>query len=159
MDSLHMGEILSSITGKKRSAEIIALAMSKILRPLPMKSIPVWIEGTHLPNLLGVNLNSSGISRLLDRIGESDLHRRFLKNFMSGIKPEGSILYDITTIPAYSSLSIFEYGHAKDHAELPQVNLPIIMEKRRFLSVTFETYNGGIPDVVTLWRMVAGLGL
>ena len=153
-----MGEILSSISRKKRSAEIIALAMSKILRPLPMKSIPDWIEGTHLPNLLGLNLNSSGISRLLDRIGESDLHRRFLKNFMSGIKPEGSILYDITTLPAYSSLSIFEYGHTQDHADLPQRNLSIVMEKRRFLPVAFETYSGSIPDVVTLGRMVADLG-
>ena len=159
MDSLHIGEILSSITGKKRSAEIIALAMSKIVRPLPMKSIPAWIEGTHLPNLPGVNLNSSGISRLLDRIGESDLYRRFSKNFMSGIKLEGSLLYDITTIPAYSTLLIFEYGHAKDHAGLPQLNLSIVMEKRRFLPVAFETYSGSIPDVVTLRRMVADLGL
>lgn len=124
-----------------------------------MKSIPVWIEGTHLLILLGVILNSSGIGRLLDRIGESDLYRRFSKNFMSGTKPEGSLLSDITTISAYSSLPIFEYGHAKDHADPLQLNLPIVMEKRRFLSVTVETYNGGIPDVVTLWRMVAGLGL
>ena len=159
MDSLHMGEILSSITGKKRSAEIITLAMSKILRPLPMKSNPAWSEGTHLPNLLGVNLNSSGKSRLLDGIGESDLYRRFSKNFMSGIKPVGSILYDISTIPAYSSLPIFEYGHAKDHADPLQLNLPIVMEKRRFLSVTVETYNGGIPDAVTLERVVEDLGL
>lgn len=158
-DSLHMGEILSSITVKKGSAEIIALAMSKIVRPLPMKSIPSWIEGTHLPDLLGVNLNSSGISWLLDKIGESDLHRRFSKDFMSRIKPEGSLLYDITTIPAYSSLPIFEYGHAKDHADLPQLNLSIVMEKRRFLPMTFETYSGSIPDIVTLRRMVADLGI
>lgn len=154
-----MGETLSSITGKKRSAEIIVLAMSKILRPLPMKSIPAWIEGTYLPNLLDLNLNSSGIGRLLAGIGESDLYRRFSKNFMSGIKPEGPILYDITTIPAYSSLPIFEYDHAKDHADLPHLNLSSVMEKRRFLPVTFETYSGSTPYVVTLGRMVAGLGI
>ncbi len=97
-----------------------------------MKSIPAWIEGTRLPNLLGVDLNSSRISRLLDKIGESDLYWRFSKNFMSSIKPEGSLLYDITRMPAYSSLPFFEYGHAKDHADLPQLNPSIVMEKRRF---------------------------
>jgi hypothetical protein len=35
-----MSEILSSITRKKRSAEIIELAMSKIVRLLPMMGIP-----------------------------------------------------------------------------------------------------------------------
>ena len=158
-DSLHMGEVLSSITRKKRSAEIIELAMSKIVRPLSMKSIPAWIEGTHPPNLLGVNLNSSGISRLLSRIGESDFYWRFSKNFMSGIKPDSSLLYNITTIPAYLLLSIFEYGHAKDHADLPQLNFSIVMEKRRFLPVAFETYSWSIPDVVTPgeWLQVSGL--
>ncbi len=27
-------------------------------------------------------------------------------------------MYDITSIPAYFSAAIFEYGHAKDHHEL-----------------------------------------
>ena len=94
-----------------------------------MKSVLTWNDGTHLPNLLGVNLNSSGISRLLDRIGESDLHRRFSKNFM----------YDMKTIPAYSSLTIFEYGYAKDHADLLQVNLSIAIEKRCFLPMASKT--------------------
>jgi hypothetical protein len=44
-DSMHLSEILSSLVGKKRSAEIIALAMSKIVRPLPMKSIPQGSTG------------------------------------------------------------------------------------------------------------------
>lgn len=78
---------------------------------------------------------------------------------MSGIKPEGSILYDITTISAYSSLPIFEYGYAKDHADLLHLNLSIVMMKRCFLPVEFETFSGSIPDVVTLGRMVAGHGL
>ncbi len=159
MDTLHLSDILTPLAGKKRSAEILALAMSKVVRPLPMKSIPVWMEGTHLPDLLHVDLSSPGISRLLDRIGESDLYRSFSKHFISYIKPEGSLLYDITTVPSYSSLAMFEYGHAKDHPDLPQLNLSIVMEKKRFLPISFETYSGSIPDIVTLKRMVTDLGI
>ncbi len=61
--------------------------------------------------------------------------------------------------PAHSSLSIFEYGHANDHKDSPQLNLSIAMEKRRFLQMTFETNSRSSLAVVTLKRMVADLEL
>jgi len=60
------------------------------------------------------------------------------------------LLEDITTTASYSGNSTFEYGHAKDHGDLPQVNLSLIMERRRSLPILFEIYPGSIVDVSTL---------
>jgi transposase len=99
------------------------------------------------------------ISRLLDSIGESDLYRSFSKRFITYVKPEGSLPYDITSVPSYSSMPMFQYGHAKDHPELAQLNLFIVMEKKRTLSLSFETYSRSILDIVTLKRKVADLSI
>ena len=45
---------------------------------------------------------------------------------------------------------MFEYGHAKDHEDLPEINLSLVMERRRALPVLFEIYPGSIVDGSTL---------
>ncbi|MGC8726359.1 MAG: IS1634 family transposase, partial [Thermoplasmata archaeon] len=96
----------------------------------------------------------SALNRLIDKIGLSSLYRDFSKELINNITPKESILYDITSIPSYSTLPIFEYGHAKDHQELPQINLAMVMEKNRRIPLGFEIYPGSIPDMVTLERFV-----
>jgi transposase len=65
--------------------------------------------------------------------------------------------YDITSIPSYASADILEYGHAKDHHELEQVNIGMIMERSRKMPIFFDIYGGSIPDVVTLKRTVENI--
>ena len=52
-------------------------------------------------------------------------------------------------MPSYSSAGILEYGHAKYHPELEQINLGMILERSRNIPLFFEIYGGSIPDVVT----------
>ena len=66
------------------------------------------------------------------------------------MNPESSLLYDITTIASYSGHSMFEFSHAKDHGDLPEINLSLVMERRRSLPILFEIYPGSIVDVSTL---------
>ncbi len=87
---------------------------------------------------MNVDLKSQRISDLLDRIGKSDLYRQFSSDLIRRINPGNSLLYDITSVPSYSSAGILEYGHAKDHPELEQINLGMVMERSRnvlFLTV------------------------
>ena len=58
---------------------------------------------------------------------------------------------------SYGSAEILEYGHAKDHPELEQINLGMIMERSRNIPLFFEIYSGSIPDVVTLKRTVESI--
>ena len=104
-----------------------------------------------------IELKSQRISDLLDRIGKSDLYRQFSSDLIQRINPGNSLLYDITSLPSYGSAEIFEYGHAKDHPELEQINMGMVMERSRNIPLFFEIYSGSIPDVVTLKRTVEGI--
>ncbi len=150
-------EMLEKHITEMESREIIAIAVSKIVRPLPLASIDTWFDGTSLSGTMEVDLRSQRISELLDRIGESDLYRQFSRDLISRINPGNSLLYDITSLPSYGTAEILEYGHAKDHPELEQINLGMIMERSRNIPLFFEIYSGSIPDVVTLKRTVESI--
>ncbi len=139
------------------SKEIIAIAVSKIVRFLPVSSIDTWFDGTSLSRTMNVDLKSQRISDLLDRIDKSDLYRQFSRDLISRINPGNSLLYDITSLPSYGSAGILEYGHAKDHPDLEQINLGMVLERSRNIPLFFEIYSGSIPDVVTLKRTVEGI--
>ena len=88
------------------SKEIIAIAVSKIVHPLPLVSIDTWFSGTSLSITMGVDLRSERISELLDRIGKSDLYRQLSRDLISRINPGNSLLYDITFLPSYGTSEI-----------------------------------------------------
>ena len=150
-------EMLEKHITEMESREIIAIAVSKIVRPLPLSSTDAWFEGTSLSRTLSVDLKSQRISELLDRIGKSDLYRQFSSDLISRINPGNSLLYDGTDVTSYGSAEILEYGHAKDHPELEQINLGMVMERSRNMPLFFEIYSGSIPDVVTLKRTVESI--
>ena len=70
-------EMLKRHLTESESREIIAIAESKIVRPLPLASIGTWFESTSLSRTMDVDLKSQLISDLLDRVGKSDLFRQF----------------------------------------------------------------------------------
>lgn len=92
-------ELLERHLTETESKEIIAIAVSKIVRPLPLASIDTWFEGTSLSRTMNDDLKSQWISELLDRIGSSDLYRQFSLDLISRINQENSLLYDITSLP------------------------------------------------------------
>ena len=104
-------EMLKKHLTQTESMEIIAIAVSKIVRPLPLASIDTWFDGTSLSRTMGVDLKSQRISELLDRIGKSDLYRQFSRDLISRFNPGNSLLYDITSLPSYGPEEILEYGH------------------------------------------------
>lgn len=153
-ESYGLMDMLKSYLTEDEGNRVMALAMSKIVRPLPQNSIQTWYEGTYLSTIMPANLTSQRNSELMDKIGSSDLYRRFSLDLIRKLNPGSSLLYDITSIPSYSLAPIFEYGHAKDHADLEQVNFSLIMEKSRKVPIYYELYPGSIPDVVTLKRTI-----
>ena len=67
---------------------------------------------------------------------------KFSRDLISRINPGNSLFYDITSLPSYGSAEILEYGHAKDHPELEQINLGMVMERSRNIPLFFEIYSG-----------------
>jgi len=155
---LQIDTILEKFLNKQETELVLSIAMAKVVRALPIKNTALWLQGTYLSKRFNINPSASELSRLIDKIGSSSLYRDFSKELIKNLNPKESILYDITSIPSYSKLPIFEYGHPKDHEELPQINLAMVMEKIRSIPLGFEIYPGSIPDMVTLERFANTLG-
>ena len=51
-------DMLKKHLTEKEAMEIIAIAISKIVRPLPVSSLDTWFEGTSLSRSMNVNLES-----------------------------------------------------------------------------------------------------
>ncbi len=153
-ESIGLKEMLQRYLTEDECNRVIALAISKIVRPLPQNSISTWYDGTYLSVVIPARLSSQGNSDLMEKIGSSDLYRKFSLDLIGKLNPESSLLYDITSIPSYSVAPIFEYGHAKDHPDLEQVNFSMLMEKRRGIPLYYDLYPGSIPDIVTLKRTI-----
>ena len=150
MRELGIESILDSLFRKEDGNAILALAAARAIRSLPMDLVHTWYDGTYLVKEYPCDVSSQHISRLLEDIGNSSIPDSFFSSFLSRMKPESSLLYDITTIASYSGNGMFEFGHAKDHGDLPEINLSLVMERRRSLPILFEIYPGSIVDVSTL---------
>ena len=78
-------DMLKKHLSETESREIIAIAVSKIVRPLPVSSIDTWFEGTSPSRTMDVVPKPQRISELLDRIGKSDLYRQFSSDLIQRI--------------------------------------------------------------------------
>ena len=90
---------LKKLSEGSGSRSIVAIAVSKIVRPLPLASVDTLFSRTSLSLAMAVDLRSQRISELLDRIGDSDLYRQFARDLISRINPGNSLLYNITFLP------------------------------------------------------------
>ena len=151
MKEMGIESILDSLFNVEERNAIIVLAAARAIRSLPMDLVHTWYDGTYLVKEYPCDVSSQHISCLLDDIRSSSIPDRFFSAFSSHhVKRESSLLYDITTNASYSTNSMFEYGHAKDHEDLPEISLSLVMESRRSLPILFEIHPGSIVDVSTL---------
>ncbi len=140
-------DILKMHLTEQEATHVLALAISKVVRPLPQASISAWYDGAHLSVLMPASLASQGNSDLMEKIGLSDLYRKFSHDLVERLHPGDSLLYDITSIPSYSPLDIFEYGHAKYRPELEQVKpmipgIEIILDRGFFSPDNLKILSG-----------------
>jgi transposase len=153
---LKIEEILTWYLPQEQNHALLTIAYNRVLRPLALCHIRSWYEGTMLSKNYGdLPLSSQSLSKLLERIGRSDLPMEFSKQLIRNLCPSKALIYDITSLSSYShQISMFEYGYNRDGLDLPQVNLSIIVDKNRGIPIMYELYPGSIVDVTTLHNMV-----
>jgi transposase len=54
-------------------------------------------------------------------------------------------------------MPLFEYGHAKDHPDLEQIQFSLTLERKRRIPISYDVHPGSIPDVVNLERTLESL--
>jgi len=152
MEELKLDHYLESQLPSSEASLVRALAFNRIIRPTAMKNVGSWFEGTALAlESPQINLASQRISEFLCKLGESNIPDRFTSQLIEGTGTANTLIYDITSLSSYSKLiGLLEYGYNRDGADLPQINLSLIMDKDRGIPVMYDIFPGSISDVSTL---------
>lgn len=147
-----LDDFLIKELGKKQAEAVLAMSLGRLFKGLSLNSIADWYEGTWLYyKNRDVSLSSASISRLLSAIGEGRLQDKLSAHLIRQLKSKRTILYDITSVSSYSELiRLLEWGYNRDHYDLPQINLSVILDKAEGIPLGYEIYPGSINDVVTL---------
>ena len=110
---------------------------------------PSWAEDHESP-LLGKALADPDISLLFSGMEEAR-RKEFLKAWRNVSSSGKACFNDITSISSYSRENeMMEFGYSRDHEDLPQVNLGLIVDSGSKLPLYYHVHDGSIHDVSTL---------
>jgi transposase len=128
--------------------EIFMLACYLISSGDPFLYCEEWIKDTEcLP--VG-SMSSQRISELLAAIKPQE-REGFYKSWCSYRSEQEYLALDITSTSSYSELvDDVEWGYNRDHEDLPQINICMLMGETSRLPVYQTVYSGSLKDVSTL---------
>lgn len=150
-EELNLKSLLEKHLSKDEVEKVLAISINRACSPLSLSHIGSWYEGTYLNSKDSPNITSQGISRLLEKIGNSGISQSFISDFIKQIKTIKTLLYDITSVSSYSDgIRLLEYGYNRDGDDLPQINLSLIMDRDLSIPISYELYPGSVVDVNTL---------
>ncbi len=129
IEDLGLRKVLARVFGERKAKLVLALALNRVHRPLAVKHVRSWYEGTILAKEYGnLPLSSQNLSKFLEAVGQSSATFDFCKRLMKRVKTSGTLLYDITSLSSHSSLmTLLEYGYNRYCGMLPQVNLSLVL--------------------------------
>ncbi len=110
---------------------------------------PSWAEDHESP-ILEKDLKDADISLLFSGMEEAR-RKEFLKVWRDAAASGKACFNDITSISSYSRENeMMEFGYNRDHEDLPQVNLGLIVDSGSRLPLYYHVHDGSIHDVSTL---------
>ena len=128
--------------------QIFNLACFMVAAGDPLMYCADWLSQTTMEGVK--NLTSQRISELFSYIQESD-RNRFYNSWMEHVQEIDFIALDITSISSYSKLmQLWEWGHNRDHENLPQINMCMLLGETTQLPIYQTIYRGSLKDVTTL---------
>ena len=153
---LGIKEILKEHLNESEVTSLLALILNRATYPLALRHIGSWYEGTYLYDKgQRIKITGQKLSRLLEKIGRSNLGAEFSKALLGRLKTKSALIYDITSLSSYSQgIEILEWGYNRDGDNLPQANLSMVVDRAEGIPVMYELYPGSIVDVSTLVNTV-----
>ena len=103
------------------------------------------------PESHGRQLAEALLAPLVVVVADEPLLKRW-RNAASSGKP---CFNDITSISSYSKENeMVEFGYNRDHEDLPQINLGLVVDSGSKLPLHYHVHDGDIRDVSTLERVM-----
>ena len=133
--------------------EMFTLACYLLSSGDPFLYCESWISDTEcLP--VG-SMSSQRISELLIAITSHE-RELFYQSWCNLLSEQEYLALDITSVSSYSRLiDEVEWGYNRDHEELPQINLCMLMGASSMLPIYQTIYSGSLKDVSTLKTTLA----
>lgn len=132
--------------------EVFTLACYLICSDKPLMYLSDWISQTE--TLSVGNMSSQRISELLVSF-QIEQRNHFYELWCKHITEQEYLALDITSISSYSELiKDCEMGYNRDHENLPQINLCMLMGEKSKLPVYQSIYSGSLKDVTTLTSII-----
>jgi len=111
-----------------------------------------WSAGSRTP--YGGRLGDQRISELLIRL-DKDAQKAFFKEWVSINSETDNYALDITSISSYSEeIDIVRAGYNRDHENLEQINVALLIGSTTFRPLFYEILPGNINDRSSLERFV-----
>ena len=108
-----------------------------------------WQEDHESP-IKGKSLEGPDITRLFSSM-EDARRKEFLKSWRNTASSGKPCFNDITSISSYSKENeMVEFGYNRDHEDLPQINLGLVVDSGSKLPLYYHVHDGDIRDVSTL---------
>ena len=128
--------------------EIFTLACYMISTSDPLMYCNEWMKDTE--TLESGSLSSQRISELLISLRPEEREAFYQKWYLNH-EENGYLALDITSESSYSKLiEDVEWGYNRDHEQLPQINLCMLMGESSRLPIYQTVYSGSNKDVSTL---------
>lgn len=152
-DKLSLHSLLETIFPDK-AEKIMDIATYMIMSE---NNVMQYFEdyGFHHSLFNGANFTDSTISKLLGSISVTKIDL-FIKSWVNMQKSDNIyIAYDSSNMNTVAgSLTLAEYGHAKDDPDLPQINLSVGYNQSDEIPLFYELYPGSIIDNTECQKMV-----
>ena len=138
--------------------QILSLAYYLILEDsTPLYRFEKW--GSLHKHPYGNNITSQRSSELFSSITEESKQRFFILQGKRRVEHE-FWAYDTTTLSSYSeTLRQVQYGHNKEHDNLPQLKLALVFGQESNLPFYYRKLAGNIPDTKTVRRFLEELDI
>ena len=128
--------------------ELFVLACYLVASGDPFMYCENWVKGTECLSV--GSMSSQRISELLSQVTYQE-RQRFYQTWSRLRREKEYLALDITSVSSYSQLiEEVEWGYNRDHEELPQINLCLLMGETSRLPVYQYLYSGSVKDVSTL---------
>ena len=154
-DELDLSKRLETAFGPD-GRDILALSMTKVIRPTALKNVIHTMEDTWIPNICKTDssFKSQWISNFLISLSKQDLGvYNFGKSLVNG--QDEALIYDITSLSSQSrNINWLEFGDDYRKLGTPQVNLGVVFSIGKRIPIFYKLFPGSITDVVTIKNLI-----
>ena len=132
-----------------RWKEILACAIVKTIRPVPLKLIQTQWTKLHLSQTIDASLSPNTLSDVLREVGRDYASQK--EFFDSLITDSRFMAFDLSSIFSYSeNLKYAERGQNAEHLYLNQINFMMLFSIDKHLPVLLKPLPGSVKDIKSL---------